>query len=155
MHRDLKDIDVEEVLKRQLYGHLGCTLPDGEMYIVPITYAYHDGAVYGFSYSGVKIDALRKNPTACMQTEELLDEGMANSVIIWGTYEELVGQERLVAHQILFARLERAIGVPLSALYQPPPRALHSALTRATEAKESVFFRIIIQRKTGKFIQYD
>lgn len=155
MNHDLTDADIDAVLQSQLYGHLGCTLPDGQVYVVPITYAYHEGALYSFSYSGLKIDALRSHADACVQTEEFQHDGDVRSVIVWGTYEELSGTERLQANTVLTERLESAVGIPRSPLYQVPTGALLSAFSRISNMPESIFFRINIQRKTGKHFQYD
>lgn len=155
MHHDLSNTEIDDLLQRQLYGHLGCTLPDHRVYVVPITYAYHDGVMYSFSHHGQKIDALRKNPSVCFQTEEFLHEGACRSVIAWGTYEELTGDQQLAGAKIFFDRLEREQGKALSPLYQPPASALFPAVSQAVKKKESIFYRIRIEQKTGKHIQYD
>ncbi len=155
MNHDLTDDEIDAVLQKQLYGHLGCTLPDRRVYIVPITYAWYDNALYSFSHPGLKIDVLRGNPSACLQTEEFLGEGIARSAIVWGRYEELSGAATIRATKILFDRLERDLGVPLSPLYHPPARALFPAVECAMKEKEAVFYRICIEKKTGKHIQYD
>lgn len=155
MHRTLSDTEMEEVLQRQLYGHLGCTLPDGKVYVVPITYAYHDGALYAFSREGQKIDALRRNPSVCFQTEQFLHEGLWRSVIVWGTYEELSGNEQLHAAKMLFERLDREQGTATSPLYQPPAHTLLAGASRTWEEEDAIFYRLRIAQKTGKQVHYE
>jgi uncharacterized protein len=155
MHQELTDEESDDVLRRQLYGHLGCTLPNSRVLVVPVTYAYHDGAILSFSYPGQKIDALRRNPSVCFQVEECLYEGTWRSVIVWGTYEELSGDKQLVAVKTLFASLRRDHGIPLSPLYKPAARAAHQSASAAQGDTEPVFYRIRIEQKTGRHIQYD
>lgn len=153
--RPLKEKEIDTLLAEQLYAHLGCTLHDGQLYIVPITYAAHEDALYAFSFLGQKIDALRQNPRACVQVEQCISEGSWQSVIVWGTYEELTGDDRAFAMKLLFQRLADEHGSATSPLYQPP----HGLLLREAEAVRqdpgSVFFRIRIEQRTGRLVRYD
>ncbi len=117
MQHDLADEEMDELLSRLMYGHIGCILPDGRVYVVPVTYAYHDGAIYSFSYAGKKIDAMRKDHSVCFQVQEFIDENSWKSVILWGKYEELSGHDAFVANKALFDRLTLENGAPISALY--------------------------------------
>jgi len=144
MSHDLTDPEIDDVLQRQLYGHLGCTLPDSRVYVVPITFAYQDEAIYSFSFPGLKIDALRRSPSACFQTEQFLHEGTWRSVILWGAYEELSEDEQLSAAKLIFTRLEREQGTAMSPLYQPPAHALFQSASRAMKEEEAIFYRIRI-----------
>ena len=155
MNRDLTGAEIDDVLQSQIYGHLACTLPDHRIYVVPITFAYHHEAIYCFSFHGLKIDTLRKSPFACFQTEQFLHENIWRSVICWGTYEEISHAEQLSAAKIIFKRLEREQGMALSPLYQPPARALLPPVEMAMKEKEAIFYRIRIEQKTGKHVQYD
>ncbi len=155
MHRDLADTEIDDLLQTQLYGHLGCTLPDGRVYVVPITFVYRDGIIYSFSSGGQKIDALRAHPSACLQVEQYLHEGSWRSAIAWGTYEELSDGPRLTAARLLFERLDMEEGMAMSPLYNPPPRAAFLEASRALTEKESIFYCIRVERKTGKQVQYD
>ncbi len=153
MRDDLTDAEIDEVLRQQLYGHLGCMLPDSRVYVVPITYAYQDNAIYSFSLHGLKIDALRKNPSACFQTEQFLRDGAWRSVHLRGTYEELSDGEKLTAAKALFRRLGSEGGIAISPLYQPPPMLLLPSVMQATKDKEAIFYRIRIDEKTGKIMR--
>src|SRR5665811_1020768 len=87
----LTDKQIEHVLHRQSIGRIGCYAED-RIYIVPVTYVFHKGYIYAHSKEGLKVQMMRKNPHVCFQVDAL--ENMANwqSVIIWGEYEELRGE---------------------------------------------------------------
>jgi nitroimidazol reductase NimA-like FMN-containing flavoprotein (pyridoxamine 5'-phosphate oxidase superfamily) len=59
---------MEDVLKRGRFLHLGMADADGWPYVVPIGYAYKDGAIYVHGASqGRKNDILAVNPKVCFQ----------------------------------------------------------------------------------------
>jgi nitroimidazol reductase NimA-like FMN-containing flavoprotein (pyridoxamine 5'-phosphate oxidase superfamily) len=153
MNLHLSETDMVELLQKQLYGHLGCTLPNGEVYVVPITFAYQDDAVYSFSFKGQKIEAMRKNPSVCFQVEDFLTEGIWKSVVAWGTYEELSSQKEIDAAKILFKKLEKEHGTAMSPLYTLRTEDLFKAASRIMQDPEAIFYCIRIQKKTGKYIQ--
>jgi hypothetical protein len=76
-------------------------------------------------------------------------------VIAWGTYDELEGKEELKAAKIFFDRLDHEHGTPISPLYQPPIGALFDSVSRAVRENEAIFYRIRIEQKTGRHVQYD
>ncbi len=131
---------------------MGCTLPDGRTYVVPITFAYADGAIYSFSYPGQKIDAMIRNPSVCFQTEQFVHEGVWKSVIVWGTFEHLSHKQQLGAMKAIFDRLEREEGRAMSPLYQPPPGILAASVPHSLE-NQAVFYRIRLTEKTGRQVQ--
>ncbi len=151
MNRTLTETETTALLTEQLYGHLGCTMDDGRVYIVPMTFAYRDNALYSFTYTGQKIEMLRRHPAACFQTEQFLREGTWDSVIVWGRYEEIPEAEHMQAIEILTERLQREEGRATSALYNellPKKKDL-------SNGRERVFFRIHIEEKTGLRVQND
>lgn len=152
--RDLTDAEMNDVLEHQLYGHLACILPDGRPYVVPVTFVHDDEYIYGFSSAGQKIDALRQNPSVCFQTELLINEGVWKSVIAWGAFEELSGTNEIHASMLIFSRLDRAQGMGISPLYQPPAQQNAAGVARPPSAN-AVFYRIRITEKTGRHVQYD
>ncbi len=64
--------EVEAVPHRHHVGRLAC-LADGRPYVVPITYAYADGAIYGNTIHGRKVDAMRPQPNVCFEVDERWD----------------------------------------------------------------------------------
>src|SRR4051812_42948183 len=105
MFGSLQDQEIEEILTRQYVGRLGCS-SNGRTYIVPISYAYDGGYLYFHAaQEGTKIQLMRDNPQVCFQADIM--ENMANwkSVICWGVFEELTGeQERTGALKVLLSR---------------------------------------------------
>src|SRR4051812_33744329 len=84
----LNNEEIEEVLKVQLLGRIACHA-DGLTYIVPVSYAYDGKFVYVRSKEGMKIDIMRKSPKICFEVENLRDMGNWQTVIAWGTFEEI------------------------------------------------------------------
>jgi len=58
------------VLQSARVGRLGCIV-NGGPYIVPISYNFENEYLYSHSLPGTKIDALRENPSACVQVDEI------------------------------------------------------------------------------------
>lgn len=89
-------------------GHLACA-NQGQPYITPCYFAYHDQWIYSFSTAGQKIDWLRANPLACLEVDEITSFEEWTSVIVFGRYEELTkavegGAARELAHKLLHQR---------------------------------------------------
>jgi uncharacterized protein len=80
--------EMEELLRGARYGHLGCTR-DGQPYVVPMSYAYDDGAVYLFTTEGTKTEYMAANREVCFQVEEVEDETKWSSVMLSGRAERL------------------------------------------------------------------
>ena len=55
----------------------------GRADVDPITYAYHDGAVYGHSTEGQKLHMMRADPYVCFEVEQIDDLANWRSVIAW------------------------------------------------------------------------
>lgn len=143
---ELSSDQIEHVLRAEVVGRIGC-FADGRIYVVPITYAYLDGAVYGHSAGGLKVRMMRKNPSVCFEVDQMDDMTNWRSVIAWGTFEELHGEEGRRGMGVLMQRL-----APLMASATSAPdhgrRAGHQAETAASEA---VIYRLVLSEKTGRF----
>ncbi|NDE14437.1 hypothetical protein EBZ80_05845 [bacterium] len=72
----------EILLKTEHIGRLGCHAA-GRTYIVPVTYVFEGGAIYGHTNPGLKLEMLRSNPSVCFEVDHL--DNMANwrSVVAW------------------------------------------------------------------------
>lgn len=73
MQRPEKEIkergEVESILKKAEVGRLG-TCVDGEPYVVPLSFAYHDGkVVFHCAKRGKKLDNIAKNPRVCFEVD--------------------------------------------------------------------------------------
>jgi nitroimidazol reductase NimA-like FMN-containing flavoprotein (pyridoxamine 5'-phosphate oxidase superfamily) len=109
--RELSRDEVEEFLRGQRIARLGCHA-DGTTYVVPLVYAYADGAVVAVTTEGRKTAMLRANPRVCVEVDEYDADGKGSwrSVIAYGRYEELSGDAIERALGLLRERFARAAG---------------------------------------------
>lgn len=101
----LSNEDALKILRDGKLGRLGC-IADGEPYVVPINYFFDGEHIYVHSLAGKKINALRANPRACLQVDEIEDSYHWRSVIIQASYEEITDEhlrEKMLAE--LFRRM--------------------------------------------------
>jgi len=135
--------EIEEVLTRETIARLGCHA-GGRTYVVPITYAYAEGDVYGHTCEGMKLAMMRQNPEVCVEVEAIEGPSRWRSVIAWGTFEELFDKDAARALEILLERYfsrqasETACG-PLG-----PHR-------RGVPHPDAHLYRIHLTEKTGRF----
>lgn len=143
----LTDAQIEQVLRAECIGRIGCS--DGrKIYVVPVTFVYHDGCIYAHSREGEKIRMMRKNPNVCFQLDAM--DSMTNwrSVIVWGKYEELSSDsEREAGMKIMTDRLapfhtSETVGPSKDPLRLPD--VIEKSL-------KPVAYRIRIAEKTGRF----
>jgi uncharacterized protein len=142
---ELNKREIIEFLESKFIGRLGCHL-NGETYIVPVNYVYQGNAVYAHSGEGKKIDMLRANPQVCFQVDEIDNMFKWKSVILWGTFEELKGQERQQAMQGLILRIMPATNDPGREPSHGISPAFHDNL---------IVYRINIHEATGRFESHD
>ena len=81
-----------KILSDGKLGRLGC-IADGEPYVVPINYFFDGKDIYVHSLAGKKINALRINPRACLQVDEIQDAYHWRSAIAYGNYEEIIDEQ--------------------------------------------------------------
>lgn len=124
--------EVEAVLHHQHVGRLAC-LAGGRPYVVPITYAYAGGDVYGHALPGRKLTALRADPHVCFEVDERDDPTHWCSVVAEGRYEEVTEPA------------ERHAALQLLAVTEP-------AVLPTDAAAPGVVFRLRLTDKTGRFV---
>jgi uncharacterized protein len=109
--RELSPEEIEEFLRGQRIARLGCSA-GGETYVVPVIYAYEDGAVVTVTTEGRKTRMLRENPRVCVEVDEYDADsnGSWRSVIAQGTSEELAGDAIEAALSLLRSRFSRNAG---------------------------------------------
>ncbi|MBK8464744.1 MAG: pyridoxamine 5'-phosphate oxidase family protein [Chloracidobacterium sp.] len=91
---DLSESEITEILSRIGYAHLACCR-DNRPYVVPVHYAYDDGAVFIYTTEGKKFEIIRENPNVCLQVEEVVDNQHWTSVILEGVADQIKdGAER-------------------------------------------------------------
>lgn len=136
MARALNDKEARDILTAGVIGRLGC-VDNGEPYVVPINYVFDGGLIYSHSLPGRKIDALRVNPRACLQVDEIENEFEWRSVIAHGKFEEVrVQSERREILSKLLTRFPRLTPV-------------ESVLVHDAGPPETIVFRIRVDRLTG------
>ena len=146
MFGDLTEQGIEDVLKYQLLGHIGC-YDNGKTFIVPICYAYDGNCIYARTYEGLKITMMGKNPNVCFQVEYLESMGKWQSVICWGLFEELNDTiKRNKGLEVLQKRVAASLDDKNLRVSRYWPFSLYDSAT-----VEGIIFCIHIREKTGKF----
>jgi nitroimidazol reductase NimA-like FMN-containing flavoprotein (pyridoxamine 5'-phosphate oxidase superfamily) len=141
MIRVLASEEVERVLRAEVVGRIGCHAGT-RTYVVPVCYAYEDGAIYAHSDYGQKIDMMRQNPMVCFEVDHVEDLVNWNSAICWGAYEELEGVEAERALQLVQQRLAERL-----------PRVLEHGNLAAEVARGdggAVVYRIRLTETSGR-----
>lgn len=89
---DLTLSESTNVIRNNYTGHLGY-LSHGAPYVIPITYYFDptDNTIISYSAEGHKIDTMRKNKTVSIQVGEIASIYNWESVLVHGTFEELMG----------------------------------------------------------------
>lgn len=106
MIEELSRPEIDELLKRQRVGRIGCHV-DGLTYVVPVIYAYDGSSFYVASVDGQKTRMMRRNPVVCFEVDEYDGAGSWQSAIVQGVYEELDGSDAERAVELLAARFGR------------------------------------------------
>jgi len=150
MFGNLTEDAIEEILGQQFIGRIGCNFND-VTYVVPISYVYDGVCVYAHAEEGMKLNMMRQNPNVCFEIDTMEKIGNWQSVISWGTYEEVTDEnERAAALKMLLNR-----PVPMSAsktAHLTPNWPFHAK--NLNEIK-GVVFRIKLHIKTGRFESTD
>ena len=137
MIAELDKKGAEELLSRQSVARLGCVLASGEPYVVPVNYLFRDGSIFIHSLPGLKIEALRANPKACLQVDWVESVLKWRSVIVFGEFEEILDERER-------EELLREFTVRFHEL-----TPVESVKERAAEKPGIVLFRIRVRRLTG------
>jgi len=141
MIRSLAPDEIERVLTAEAVGRIGCAT-DWQPYVVPVSYAYVDGAIYAHSGDGLKIRMMRQNPRVCFEVDHVEDLVNWHSVICVGRYEELDNEEA-----------RRGLEVLRAALRERMPRSLAHGQLAAEEPTGHppvVIFRLTVEEMTGR-----
>ncbi len=143
---ELNPEQIESVLAASVVGRIGC-YADGKIYVVPVTYVYHNGFIIGHTGQGMKTAMLQKNPECCFEVDVMQNMANWQSVIAWGTFEELSGDEAATAMKKLINRL-----MPLmSSETSQPTHGLVETHRTDTHHIKAVVYRIRLKEKTGRF----
>ncbi|MEQ8926994.1 MAG: pyridoxamine 5'-phosphate oxidase family protein [Fulvivirga sp.] len=136
---------IDNVLHSQVVGRLGCY--SDRVYVVPITYAYDGDYIYGHTIEGLKIRMMRNNPNVCIEVEQIENLAHWQTVILWGTYEELKGDNAEDALQLLINRTQPLMTSETSR----PKHGLDRAGGMRRTDKRTITFRIKVEQATGRY----
>ncbi len=146
MFGKLDTIEIDQLLHRQLVGRIGCHA-DGLIYVVPVSYVYDGTFIYVHTYSGMKIDMMRKNPKECFQVDDTKNLAYWQSVVSWGEFEELTESTgKKEALKKLQARVFPILSSETMHISKEWPFTAGD-----NEKIPGVFFRIRLTEKTGRF----
>lgn len=142
----LNDKQIDSLLHSQVMGRLGCCA-NGRAYVVPVTYVYDGKHIICHSREGLKLEMMRKNPEVCFETDMI--ENMANwqSVIVWGTFKELTGEEAKIAMGKLIDRVKPMLTSETAQPHEPG----ESHDRRENLGFTAIVYEIEVKEKTGRF----
>ena len=148
MMGELNETEINNILSSQVIGRLACA--DGKYpYIIPLTYTFDGKFIYGQVLEGKKLDIIRKNPNVCFQVDSVLDIYNWQSVILYGHFEEQLGEDLSTARDILFSRV-----MPLmtsSSVHLHGHAQTTENINIEDHRIKPVMFKIRIKEKTGRF----
>jgi uncharacterized protein len=144
----LNEDEVEQLLRSERVGRVGCAA-DGRVYVVPVTYVYESGCIYGQSGFGMKVTMMRSNPNVCFQVDRIINWADWQSVVAWGRYEELRGADAEAALEWLMRSDARFEDDGYDLQEQPSGRSFEH-LTRQI-LHQGVIYRIRLSERTGRF----
>lgn len=143
MTGELSIPQIEEVLTHEYVGRIGCHA-QGRTYVVPVSYVYAGEAIYAHSPAGMKVEMMRENPEVCFEVEQVSTLLDWRSVIGWGRFEELSGEDALQAMRLLIDRLGHRLPASGSA-------SQHWEASDEQPARMPIIYRIRLREKTGRY----
>lgn len=136
MMKMLSNDEARELFHSARVVRLGCIV-NGGPYVVPINCHLEGDYLYSHSLPGMKISALRENPRACVQVDEIESDLRWRSAIAFGRYEEVTKPNERAD---ILAKLLR---------HFPMLTPVESAIAVDGTQSEVIVFRIKIERLTG------
>jgi nitroimidazol reductase NimA-like FMN-containing flavoprotein (pyridoxamine 5'-phosphate oxidase superfamily) len=149
MIETLTNEEIEDVLRKNILGRLGCC--DGnKVYVVPINYVYDGQHIIAHSPEGMKIQMMRKNPNVCFEVDEMKDITHWQSVIVWGYYQEFTAERDRYHAMQLFSDKMMHMKAKSTHSMSSGTASIEHLLDVAGKSKP-VIYRIIPVEKTGRF----
>jgi len=146
----LTNDEIEEVLKSNLLGRIGCG--DGKkIYVVQVNYVYDGQYIFAHSQEGMKIDMMRMNPSVCFEVDEVQNFTNWRSVVLWGVYQELSDERS--RYYAMKAFTERMMHIKASITAQLPEvsEANIDHDNFQYSSTKPVIYRIVINERAGRF----
>ncbi len=150
MFRELNQEQISKVLHAGEIGRIGCHA-EGRTYVIPVSYAYDGKSIYAQSIPGMKLHMMRLNPEVCFEVDLIKNASNWQSVIAWGTFEELKGKEATDAFRLLMQKMTIRIASGQSMHMM----ARTDSDTITTTGEILSIYRIRLTEKTGRFEQDD
>lgn len=142
----LNSEEIEQFLKSQIIGRLGCHA-DRQTYVVPISYVYDGEFIYCHSYEGLKLSMMRKNPDVCFEVDQTSDMAKWKSVIVQGTFSQVEdAEERNYGMKLLLGRYLPIISSETMHLGKDWPFSPDD-----TKEIDGILFKITAKQKSGRF----
>lgn len=121
MMKMLSNDEARKLFETARVSRLGCIV-SGEPYVVPINCLLEGDYLYSHSLPGLKIAALRENPRACVQVDQIESDLHWQSAIAFGKFEEVTKHSeredvltKLLRHFPLLTPVESAIAIDAAA----------------------------------------
>lgn len=140
---ELKEEEIDHVLRTEQLGRIGCHV-DGLTYVVPVSYVFNGTHIYSLSAEGMKLRMMRENPRVCFEVEQVTRWYNWKTVIVWGTFEELHGEEAERAYRLVHSRLTPLVEFDSRASAGDPPPP-------GVAATQFVLYRIKVEERSGRF----
>ncbi len=138
MLRELPLAECHQLLLHNRIGRLAMRDAEGA-YVVPISYAYGDGAIYGHAAPGRKIALMRRWPHVSLLVDEVQSPARWRSVLARGKWEELHTEEdKFRARALLLRAFEGSL------------MSVTAGHGHRTSLGEAIIFRIVIEEISGR-----
>ncbi len=136
---------IEELLKDNVWGHLGCN-DRFNTYVYPFNYLYHGKYITCHSQRGFKTQVMQQNNRVCLQVDEVKDHKNWKSVMVLGEYQEVKDEQEYNDASRAFA--DRRLFLKISESSDLNKQKVKMQLKGASKP---VIFRIVIDEKNGRF----
>ncbi len=140
----LSDAEIERLLHEQTVGRLGCSA-HGRTYVVPVSYVYDEGAIYGHTHDGLKLQMIRQNPDVCFEVDSIAGVSSWRSVVLRGRFEILERDAAARAMRCFIGRLQPHLAEAAAAEDGILRQLVDLSLA------QGVAYRITITEKSGRF----
>ena len=139
---EMTEFECRQALEQAAIGRLACAR-DNQPYVVPIYFALHGDHLYAFTTLGQKIEWMRANPRVCLEVDERIGHDRWQSVVVFGSYEELPDLPKYEAARVTALEL-----LQKHAMWWEPA-GVGATHRDAPHSEIPITYRIRIDRMTG------